>query len=86
MNLENLVSIEQLGPSHVPKLHHWLQQGRRVMLHLVQVDRSYNPETGSVMTAAFDRVYESVSKQMNGNDDVKKTLTLIILRHVPRRA
>ena len=26
------------------------------MLHLVQLDRSYSPETVSVMTAAFDRV------------------------------
>lgn len=52
------------------------------MLHLVQLDRSYSPETISVMTAAFDRVCQSVSKWMNGNDDVKKTLALIILRHV----
>ena len=54
------------------------------MLHLVQLDRSYSPETISVMTAAFDRVCQSVSKQMNGSDDVKKTLALIILRHVDR--
>src|SRR6187455_1466905 len=60
------------------------QQGRRVMLHLVQLDRSYSPETVSVMTAAFDRVCQSVSKQMNGSDDVKKTLALIILRQVDR--
>jgi hypothetical protein len=52
------------------------------MLHLVQLDRSYDPETISVMTAAFDRVCQSVSKRMNGSDDVKKTLALIILRHV----
>jgi hypothetical protein len=36
------------------------------------------------MTAAFDRVCQSVSKQLNGSDDVKKTLALIILRHVDR--
>ena len=54
------------------------------MLHLVQLDRSYSPETASVMTAAFDRVCQSVSKQLNGSDDVKKTLALIILRHVDR--
>ena len=54
------------------------------MLHLVQLDRSYSPETISVMTAAFDRVCQSVSKRMNGSDDVKKTLALIILRHVDR--
>jgi hypothetical protein len=39
-----------------------------------QPDRSYSPETISVMTAAFDRVCQSVSEQMNENDDVKKTL------------
>ena len=54
------------------------------MLHLVQLDRSYSPETVSVMTAAFDRVCQFVSKRMNGHDDAKKTLALIILRHVDR--
>lgn len=54
------------------------------MLHLVQPNRAYCPETISVMTAAFDRVCQSVSKQLNGSDDVKKTLALIILRHVDR--
>ena len=53
-------------------------------MHLVQLDRSYSPETICVMTAAFDRVCQSVSKQLNGSDDVKKTLALIILRHVDR--
>ena len=54
------------------------------MLHLVRLDRSYSPETVSVMTTAFDMVCQSVSKQLNGSDDVKKTLALIILRHVDR--
>ena len=54
------------------------------MLHLVQLDRSYSPETIVVMTAAFDRVCQSVSKQLNESDDVKKTLALIILRHFDR--
>ena len=54
------------------------------MLHLVQLDRSYSPETIAVITAVFDRVCQSVSKRMNGSDDVKKTLALIILRHVDR--
>ena len=54
------------------------------MLHLVQLDRSYSPQSIFVMTAAFDRVCQSVTEQMNGNDDVKKTLALIILRHVDR--
>jgi hypothetical protein len=52
------------------------------MLHLVQPDRSYSPETVAVMCAAFDKVSQSVSKWMNGNDAVKKTLARIILRHV----
>jgi hypothetical protein len=57
------------------------------MLRLVQLDRSsrsYDPETVAVMGAAFDRVCQSVSKEMNGNGDVKKMLALIILRHVDR--
>jgi hypothetical protein len=52
------------------------------MLHLVQLNRSYCPETISVMTAAFDRVCQSITEQMNGDDVIKKTLALIILRHV----
>ena len=47
-------------------------------------DRSYGPETISVMTSAFDMVCKSVSMRMKGSDDVKKTLALIILRHVDR--
>ena len=54
------------------------------MLHLVQLNRSYYPETISVMTAAFDRVCQSITEQMNGNDDIKKTLALIILRRMDR--
>jgi hypothetical protein len=54
------------------------------MLRLVHLSRSYDPETVAVMGAAFDRICQSVSKEMNGNDDVKKTLALIILRHVDR--
>jgi len=52
------------------------------MLHLVQRDRTYSPETVAVMDAAFDRVCQSISKEMNGNDAAKQTLALIILRLV----
>ena len=54
------------------------------MLHLVQLDCYYDPETVSVMTAAFDVVCQSISERLNRNDDVKKTLALIIIRHVDR--
>jgi len=54
------------------------------MLHLVQPDRCYCPETISVMTATFDRVSKTVAEQMNSNYAVKKTLALIILRAVDR--
>ena len=54
------------------------------MLHLVEPNRTYDPETVAVMTAAFDSVCQSVSTWMNGNEDVKRTLALIILRHVDR--
>jgi hypothetical protein len=52
------------------------------MLRLVQPDRFYGPETVALMGAAFDRVYQSISKQMNGSGNVKETLALIILRLV----
>ena len=54
------------------------------MLHLVQLDRSYDPETVSVMTAAFDRVCDPSRSRLNGSDDGQERLALIILRHVDR--
>ena len=54
------------------------------MLHLVQPDRTYSPKTVAVMGAAFDRVCKLISNEMNGNDAARRTLALIILRHVDR--
>lgn len=54
------------------------------MLHLVQTSRTYSPETVAIMGAAFDRVCQSISNEMNGNDDAKQTLAVIILRLVDR--
>jgi hypothetical protein len=54
------------------------------MLHLVQLDRTYSPEIAALMGAAFDRVCQSISMRMNGHEDAKKTLALIIIRHVDR--
>ena len=54
------------------------------MLHLVPNDRTYSPETVALMTAAFDRVCQSVSHQINDNEDSKQMLALIILRYVDR--
>jgi hypothetical protein len=52
------------------------------MLHLVTTNRTYDPETIAAMTAAFDKVCQSVSTRINGHDDVRRRLALIILRHV----
>jgi hypothetical protein len=54
------------------------------MLHLVEIPRTYGPETVAAMTVAFDRVCQSASHWINGNDDVKQTLALTILRYVDR--
>jgi hypothetical protein len=51
------------------------------MLHLVKTGRTYPPETAAVMTAAFDRVRQSLSTRMNGNESVRQTLALITRRH-----
>jgi hypothetical protein len=40
------------------------------------------PKPWALMTAAFDRVCQCVSQWINGNDEVKQTLALIILQHV----
>ena len=52
------------------------------MLQLADTNRSYDPETVATMTAAYDRVCQSLSAQTNDNDALKQTLALIILRHV----
>jgi hypothetical protein len=54
------------------------------MLHLVNSTRTYSPETVAVMTTAFDTVCESVVPWMCADDDQKRRLALIILRHVDR--
>ena len=52
------------------------------MLHLVKTQRVYPPETLTVMAAAFDQACQSLPKAVNGNDDVRRQLALVILRHV----
>ena len=52
------------------------------MLDLIASDRVYPPETVAAMSTAFDNVCRSVSDKLNGNDDVRRQLALIILRHV----
>jgi hypothetical protein len=54
----------------------------RLMLHLVRTERSYSPETVALMTAAFDRVCQSLSTRMNSNEALHQTLAQIILRHI----
>ena len=53
------------------------------MLHLVEPQRVYPPDTTAAMTAAFERRCASIPKSVNG-DDLRRQLALIILRHVDR--
>jgi hypothetical protein len=53
------------------------------VLHLVEPQRVYPPDTSAAMTAAFDRLCASIPKLVNG-DDLRRQLALIILRHVDR--
>ena len=52
------------------------------MLDIVGSDRVYPPEIMVAMTTAFDNVCRSVSAQISGDDDLRRQLALIILRHV----
>ena len=54
------------------------------MLHLVKPNRTYDPETIAVMTAAFGMVCQSVPPRISGKDDMRRTVASIILRHVDR--
>jgi hypothetical protein len=51
------------------------------MLGPVNANRRYDPETAALMAAAFDRACHCLSARMDGRDEVKRTLALIILRH-----
>jgi hypothetical protein len=53
------------------------------VLHLVEPERVYPPETTAAMTAAFERLCASIPKSVNG-DDLRRQLALTILRHVDR--
>lgn len=53
------------------------------MLHLVEPQRVYAPETIAAMSAAFDQLCASIPKSANG-DDLRRRLALTILRHVDR--
>jgi hypothetical protein len=55
----------------------------RAMLHLVENQRFCPPETIVAMTAAFNRLCESIPKSVNG-DDLRRELARIVLRHVDR--
>jgi hypothetical protein len=50
------------------------------MLHVVNLDRSYAPETIAVMTAAFDTVCKSLSSRIRDDEHLQRTLALAILR------
>jgi hypothetical protein len=54
------------------------------MLDLVAADRVYPPEAAAAMSAAFEKVCQSVSIRINGNDDMRRKLALISLRHVDK--
>jgi hypothetical protein len=43
------------------------------MLYSVELDRTYNPETVAVMTAAFDAAYQLLSMRTNGSDGARRT-------------
>lgn len=51
------------------------------MLHYLSLDRSYDPETIATMAAAFDAVCVSAPGRL-GDDDARRKLARIILRHV----
>jgi hypothetical protein len=52
------------------------------MLLLVTPGRAYDPATIAVMGAAFDKACHSLAKLIDGNDDLRRTLALAILRNV----
>jgi hypothetical protein len=68
----------------VPNLHADLYMGRRVMLHLVQLDRTYSSRDCCRDGRCVRQVCKLISNEMNGNDAARRTFALIILRLVDR--
>ena len=54
------------------------------MLHLFETQRVYPPETLAVMADAFEQACQSLPRAVNGNDDARRQLAMIILQHVDR--
>jgi hypothetical protein len=52
------------------------------MFFLVTPGRAYDPATIAVMVAAFDMACHSLAKLIDGNDHLRRTLALAILRNV----
>lgn len=52
------------------------------MRYLVESHRIYDPETITVMTAAFDEACRSLSAALNSDDAVRRRLAEAILRCV----
>jgi hypothetical protein len=50
------------------------------MLHVIKLDRSYGPETITVMTAAFDTVCQSLSSRIRNDKGLQRTMALAIPR------
>jgi len=50
------------------------------MLHVVKLDRSYDPETIAIMTTAFDAVCQSLSVRIRDDEHLQRTIALAILR------
>ena len=54
------------------------------MLNVVKCNRTYDPETIAVMTAAFNEACQSLSARITRGDDVRRRLAEAILRRVDR--
>jgi hypothetical protein len=54
------------------------------MLEWVSRDRDYKPKIVAAMTSAFDTVCRSLLAKESDNNDIRRKLALIILRHTDR--
>src|SRR5206468_1536913 len=75
--------IEQPGLCRVVRFA-CAQRTEAEMLNQIQRNCPRSAEIVEIMGAAFGRVCQCLSLQLNGNDDIKKKLALIILAHVDR--
>ena len=65
-----------------PESHEFKQEGPMPSSH--NFERVYGPDTLKIMAAAFDSAHKCLPAKFRENDQARRKLALLILRHIER--